>query len=956
MYNNFLETVKKAFSKFFGNRVAVLGCLLLPLIAVVVVRLFQLQIVRGSEYYENYVNTTRKEVSIPALRGNIYDRNGILLAGNRVVYSVTLTDEEYYSKKNGAYNEMLLRLIRILDRYGAEPQHSIPAVISDNGEYVFSGSESRIRRFIRDVYGADRITERQEKGEDPFQDSAETVIEYLKTKLYNFSSSWKNAGEVSKLDALKICNIRYSLAATAFTRYISTPIVTDISENLRAAVLESQNDLVGVDVEETFERVYYNSECFSCILGYVGSATIEEIDELNAGGGDYIAGDLVGKEGIESAYESYLQGTKGKKLIYVNNKGIVLYEEILEEPAQGRDVYLSVDANITTAAYNVMEQQLAGIIVNHLYIGTDYDPEIAYENSEYLIPIRDVYFQMINNNILSMSHMASEDAGSTERSVSLRMENRKREVIRSLEAMLESRSDVPLNDMDEYSRAYTSYLYTFMNSSGYLVAANVETGDEMYAAWKAGEKSFPELLLYALKNGWADMSKLSEEARYNTVDACYSYITEILLAEISRSFGDFDKLVYDELIHTDLITGCEVGQMLLDQGILERNASDEALLAEGTNESAYDFFESKITSMELSPSQIALDPCSAGTVITDPNTGELLAVVSYPGYDSNQINNSAYYSRLLNDLSSPLYSRATQSRLAPGSTFKMVTATAALEDGYVGELEELHCEGIYDKLDHPRCWIYRLEGGEHGWLGMVHALGQSCNCFFYECGYRFSMNANGQYSPSLGVSVINKYAEMYGFGTKTGIECAENVSVLTTELPVTSAIGQGTFAFTTISLARYVTALASSGNVYELQLLNSVKDKEGVTVLSHEPTVVNKLNFKESTWDYLHRGMYTVVHEGGSRNGDFFGLRYDYAAKSGSAQENRLRAEHGWYVTYGPYDDIKYAMAVQIPNGYSSGNAALIAKGVYEYLEGDITLEEILEKSAASGSINDILD
>ena len=956
MYNNFLETIKKIFSKFFGNRIAVLGCLLLPLIVVLVVRLFQLQIVRGSEYYENYVNTTRKEVSIPALRGNIYDRNGTLLAGNRVVYSVTLTDEEYYSKKNGEYNEMLLRLIRILERYGEEPVNTIPAVVSDNGEYVFSGSESRIRRFIRDVYGKQRIEDRQKAGEDPYADSAETVIEYLKKNLYNFSSSWKAAETVSKEDALKICDIRYALAATAFTRYITTAIVSDISEELKAAVLESRNDLIGVNVEETYERVYYNSECFSCILGYVGSATIEEIDELNAGGGDYIAGDVVGKEGIESAYESYLQGTKGKKLIYVNNKGIVLYEEVLEEPAQGQDVYLSIDANMTIATYNVMEQQLAGIIVNHLYIGTDYDPEIAYENSEYLIPIRDVYFQMINNNILSMKHMASAEASATERTVYLSMDSRKRAVVRDMENMLRTRDTMILNDMDEYTRAYTTYLYTFLNSSGYLIASNVAAGDEMYAKWKEGETSFPELLLYALKNGWADMSKLAGDERYNTVDACYDYVTEILLTEISRSFGEFDKLVYDELIHTDRISGCEIGRMLLDQGILEKNAQDEALLSDGTNESAYDFFEAKITAMELSPSQIALDPCSAGLVLTDPNSGELLAVVSYPGYDSNQINNSAYYSRLLNDLSSPLYSRATQSRLAPGSTFKMVTATAALEGGFIWEGEELHCEGIYDKLDHPRCWIYRLEGGEHGWLSMVNAIGQSCNCFFYECGYRFSTNANGQYSPSQGVNVINKYAEMYGFGSKTGIECAENVSVLTTELPVTSAIGQGTFAFTTISLARYVTALASSGNVYELRLLDRVRDKEGVTVLSHEPTVVNHLNLKDSTWDLLHRGMYTVVHQGGSRNGDFAGLRYDYAAKSGSAQENRLRAEHGWYVTYGPYDDIKYAMAVQIPNGYSSGNAALIAKGVYEYLEGDITLEEILENSAASGSINDILD
>ena len=127
-------------------------------------------------------------------------------------------------------------------------------------------------------------------------------------------------------------------------------------------------------------------------------------------------------------------------------------------------------------------------------------------------------------------------------------------------------------------------------------------------------------------------------------------------------------------------------------------------------------------------------------------------------------------------------------------------------------------------------------------------------------------------------------------------------------------------------------------------------------VFSYSPVILRHLEFSDTTWDLLHQGMYTVVHEGGSRNGDFAALRYDYAAKSGSAQENRLRAEHGWYVTYGPYDDINYAMAVQVPNGYSSGNAALIAKSLYEYLEGDITLAEILENSAADSSVNDIAD
>jgi len=956
LFRDLFENIEKAFKKLFENRILVLGFVLVPLAVLLFVRLFQLQIVRGNDYYEDYMNMTRKEVPIAAMRGNIYDRNGILLAGNRVVYSITISDENYYTKSDGEFNEMLLRLIEVLDRFGLEPERSIPVSVDEKGAYYFEGSTSAIRRFIRDVYGTERIALLQEQGKDPYSYDAETVMKYLMTGYYNFTKKWAGASEVSELNALKICNIRYSLSSVSFTRYLSSTVVKDVSQEVQAAILESQGNLAGVQVEESYERVYYNSECFSSILGYVGSITTEEIEELNASGGDYSAGDVIGKEGIENAYESYLQGNKGKKVIYVNNVGIVMQEEVIEEPEQGNDIYLSIDANMTIAAYNVMEQQLAGVVVNHLYPGTDYDPDVAYEKSEYLLPIRDVYFQMINNEILSMQKLAEGDALSVGRTMDHTMKNRKAEVISELKEYLETKSTEPLDSMDEYMQAYVTYLASYMSDAGYLVSSRIDTESDAYTRWKSHAISFPTYITEALKAGWCDLSTIDDSERYNTVDACYEFLVQILLEELESSYGEFDKLIYDELIHTEVITGCDVAIALSEQGVINIDESYITRLKNGDNDTAYNFFKDRITSMEITPAQIALDPCSAGLVLTDPNTGELLSVVSYPGYDANQINDSAYYSKLLKDQSSPLYSRATQSRLAPGSTFKMITATAALEGGYLQADETINCAGIFDKLDHPRCWIYRLQNGEHGDLDVVHALGQSCNCFFYELGYRFSLNGDGLYSPTTGINVLTEYAKMYGFGELTGIETSENVSTLTTELPVTSAIGQGTNAFTTISLARYVTALASSGNVYEFKLLNHIEDGSGNTILSYTPKITNYLDFSDSTWNLIHEGMYTVVHEGGSRNGDFDNLRYDYAAKSGSAQENRKRPEHGLYVTYGPYDDISYAMAVQVPNGYSAGNAALIANALYEYLEGDITLEEILENSASSGSVNDILD
>ena len=955
MFRDFGEKFRKGASRFFKNRVLVMGLFLVPLLAVILIRVFQLQIVRGQDYYDDYIRMTKKEVSIPAMRGNIYDRNGVLLAGNIVTYNVTLTDGEYYAKNNGDFNKMILRLVRLLKKYDTSVKSALPVVVDESGNYAYSGSDARIKLLIRDVYGTKRIAELAEEGVDAYAYPCDKVMSDLMT-IYNFTSRWTEWEEYTKEEILAICNVRYTVAATAYTRYIVPVVSANVSDEVRAAVEESRNDMYGVSIEEAYERVYYNSECFSCILGYVGSITTEEIEERNAQGGSYISGDTIGKDGIESAYETYLQGTKGRKTIYVNNIGMVLSEEVTKEPVRGNDVYLSIDSKMTIAAYNVAEQQLAGVIVSHLYEGTDYDPQQAYEDANYLLPIRDVFFQMINNNIISVRAFADEDASVTERGMEQKRIERKKEVAVLIGSYLRNRDETPLKDQDPYIREYVRYLYTWLVEKNYIRSDLIDSQDEYYQKWKAEEISFPTFFHHAIAAGWVDTAILSEENRYNSVDTCYDGFTEILLQQIALSYGGFDKLVYSELIHTDRILGTEIGIALYDQGILKEDPAMYEKLLVGNNHLAYEFFKSKINSMEITPAQIALDPCSAGVVLIDPMEGKPLAVVSYPGYDANRINDAAYYSKLLSDASSPLYSYATQSRIAPGSTFKMVTTTAALEGGYVRQDELITCEGIYPYLDHPRCWIYRLTGGMHGDMDFVHALGQSCNCFFYECGYRLSLNALGQYSPSTGINALNSYAQMYGFGSLSGIEVRENVSTLTTELPVTSAIGQGTYAFTTISLARYVTTIASSGNLYEFKLLDHIADLSGEEVLSYTPRIVSHLELKDSTWDTIHSGMYMVVHEGGSRSSDFSFLYNQFAAKSGSAQENRMRPEHGLYVSYGPYEAPQYALAVQIPYGYSSGNAALISSALFEYLEGDITLEEILENSAANNAGNDIGD
>ena len=159
--------------------------------------------------------------------------------------------------------------------------------------------------------------------------------------------------------------------------------------------------------------------------------------------------------------------------------------------------------------------------------------------------------------------------------------------------------------------------------------------------------------------------------------------------------------------------------------------------------SAYTFLKNKIQNMEITPAQLALDPCTGSCVIMDPNTGELLASVSYPGYDNNRLANSmdsAYYNALLQDGSLPLYNNATQQTTAPGSTFKMVTASAGLTEGAISTGTVITDTGVFDRLGLTlKCWVYP---SNHGSITVSQAIRDSCNYFFAETAYRLSLNGD----------------------------------------------------------------------------------------------------------------------------------------------------------------------------------------------------------------------
>ena len=223
------------------------------------------------------------------------------------------------------------------------------------------------------------------------------------------------------------------------------------------------------------------------------------------------------------------------------------------------------------------------------------------------------------------------------------------------------------------------------------------------------------------------------------------------------------------------------------------------------SESPYTFFVNRISNLDITPAQLALDPCTGSMVITDVNNGDVLALVSYPGYDNNKMANGVdaeYYAKLRSDQSSPLINYATMQRTAPGSTFKMVSSTAGLMEGVIDTSSTITCTGVFDKLDNTNpahCWIYPRS---HGSLNVTGAIKNSCNAFFFEVGYRLGL-VGDSYHSDIGLEKLAKYADMYGLSETTGVEVTEYDPIVSNLDSTRSAIGQGTNSFTTVGLARY---------------------------------------------------------------------------------------------------------------------------------------------------------
>lgn len=325
-------------------------------------------------------------------------------------------------------------------------------------------------------------------------------------------------------------------------------------------------------------------------------------------------------------------------------------------------------------------------------------------------------------------------------------------------------------------------------------------------------------------------------------------------------------------------------------------------------------------------------------------TGGVLALASYPTFDLSTFREN--FDALAADENEPLNNRATQGLYAPGSTFKMLTAVAALSEGKITTTERIECTGIYrhfsDVNSQPHCWIWDSVRGVHGLDDVTHAITDSCNIFFYEAGLR------------TGIANLRKYAQQFGLGEYTGIEISEYKGWVAG--PETSAhfnqqwydgstmsasIGQENNQFTPLQLANYVATLVNGGNHYACHLLKEFKSSDYSQVTQvYEPELLHTIDIGEKELDAVLQGMYNLS-ETASISRYFSSLPVKVGCKTGTAQV-ATKTANAVFVCYAPYDDPQVALCLVAEQGASGGNLAELAAGILaQYFSTDSSLNTV---------------
>jgi penicillin-binding protein 2 len=666
----------------------------------------------------------------------------------------------------------------------------------------------------------------------------------------------------------------------------------------------------------------------------------------------YSENDVVGKIGIEKDMETKLAGTKGIETVTVNETNKEIGVSVAKDPIVGNDVYLTIDRDLQVASYHILEKNIAEILISKIVPTLDYGGK-GVKAADITIPIYEVYNALIGNNVIDLAQFREPDASDLEKSVYQLFVTKRESIFSQLKDLMAASSKTTNLAAGEEMQDYLEYMYSNLVSNDVVTSSLVDKTDQTYLDYVNNKISLSEFLQYAITQNWVNLETLDIGIKYYSTDEIYEILVDYAM-DLLVDNATFEKKIYRTLVFTKKLTGTEICLLLFDQGVLEWNESDVDRLRSGSR-SAYDFIIDKLTNIEITPAQLALEPCSGSIVLIDVKTGDVLALVTYPSYDNNLLANKidwVYYQKLLNDKSTPLLNRPTMQRTTTGSTFKPLTALVGLGEGVIDVSTKIRDLYTFEQIvPSPSCW----KPGGHGLLDISQAIQHSCNYFFYEVGYRLMRDSSGKYSDSTGIEKIQKYAKMFGLNDLSGVEIEEAQPEISNKDAVRTAIGYY-HNFAPIQISRYITTVANRGTCFNYTLVDKITDTSGDLIEDNQATILNEVDqFTDSEWNMVQRGMYDVVNTSANSLDILYrDLGVSVAGKTGTAQVSKNIPHHALFVAYAPYEDPEISLTCVIPNGYASANAAKMGREVLGFYFNGENKEALLSGDVTAGSATNI--
>ena len=917
-----MDTLKERLGELLRNRLFVLLAAAAVIFMILVGRLFYMQIVNGEEADASLTSSVTREVTIPAARGNIYDRYGRPLAVNEAAFSVEIDDSITVDYEDA--DAEAVSLYKKLIKNGYVVGDDLP--ITKDAPYEFTISSDELEEWKTNI----GLTKKQ------MNYTAEETLDYLYER-FGITDADMTEEEKRALVSLGI-NINDK-------NIMITNLIMTIETNGGEIV-----DELPISQEQPY---YFLLEDEDEILSWKSSVSMSE-EEL-----DYDAEEsmryLIELFGIPEnispsmqrkvaavRYSLYLQRYKKYQPVTVARE---INDEVIAAVEENLDKFPGV--SVETESMRVYED---GEIFSNIigYIRQISDTELQ-EYSEYGYTSGDIVGKTGIEKVMELE-LNGQDG-----KMLVEVDNMGRKISTLETEAPVSGDDVFLTIDKELQISAYNYLKDALAD-----AIITRLTSEL-------EKDVP-VTLKQLFTSMIDSNNISVTEVMKAEDGYQKVLKDIILAhdpdiDVTDSEDKTEaKQVLTNAVDNGTISYTTLIYVMIEQGVITADDNYKARIASGELTS-FNVIIEKLESGDLEPAETGLEPCTGSVVVSDVNSGEVLALVTYPSYDNNELVNTfnnEYYNKLLEDPTTPLVNRPLMQKKAPGSTLKMITAIAGLETGVITPDTQIRDKGVFKDAGTPyaNCLIYSLNGSTHGYVDVSHALEVSCNYFFYEVGYQLGNDTENPRSLK-GITILDEYYDAFGLNSPTGVEIGESApsmaspsykeEVIKWQNPeatssqtawtsgdtIRAAIGQSVNSFSAASMNKYVATLANGGTRYKMHLLDKVKSSDGTVTEEVEEAVENVLEIAPENLEAVYEGMLLVTQGSkGTLRNVFKDFPIDVAAKSGTAEENKNLSSHVWFVGFAPYDDPQIAVTVMIPFGDVTGSpAAVVARNVIgEYM------------------------